>query len=82
MRTKLVGDGCKYCNPKHYIDVLEDQTKDDSAELEKLEETIRQQQAEIDRLKRQRDRLVARFKGKKWNGQVTDAIIAEIEAGK
>ena len=24
LRTKLVGDGCRYCNPQHYIDHLHD----------------------------------------------------------
>ena len=58
MRTKLVGDGCKHYNPQHYIDVLEDKTKYYRAELDKQEETIRTQQAEIDRLTEQRDRLL------------------------
>lgn len=46
------------------------------------EQTIRTQQATIERLTEQRDRLVARFKGKEWKGHVTDALIAEIEAEK
>lgn len=45
-----------------------------------LTEHVVNQQAEIDRLKSQRDRLVARFKGKEWKGHVTDSLIAEIEA--
>lgn len=28
MRTSLVGDGCRYCNPQYYIDMLEEQIKD------------------------------------------------------
>lgn len=28
MRTSLVGDGCRYCNPQYYIDMLEDLVKE------------------------------------------------------
>ena len=76
LRTRAVGDGCRYCNPQHYIDILEDQTKDDSAEIEELisdidsyikmtsqmSNEIVSQQAEIDRLKGQRDRLYEELK--------------------
>ena len=24
LRTRLVGDGCRYCNPQYYIDMLEE----------------------------------------------------------
>jgi len=36
MRIKLVGDGCRYCNPQYYISLLERQTEDDQKDLETL----------------------------------------------
>jgi len=33
LKTKLVGSGCRYCNPQEYIDILEEQI----AEAEKVE---------------------------------------------
>ena len=47
MRTSLVGDGCRYCNPQYYIDMLEEQAKEDDTDpllgkmAEALEEIIR-----------------------------------------
>ena len=37
MRIRLVGDGCRYCNPQKYIEILEAQTRDDQDRLEQLE---------------------------------------------
>lgn len=28
MRTSVIGDGCRYCNPQYYIDMLEEQIAD------------------------------------------------------
>lgn len=33
MRIKLVGDGCRYCNPHEYIDRLHEQMADDAKEI-------------------------------------------------
>jgi len=37
MRIKLTGDGCRYCNPQYYIEILEEQTADDSQRIAELE---------------------------------------------
>lgn len=43
MRTKLVGDGCQYCNPQYVIEHLTDERD----ELEKEIEQLQQQNAEL-----------------------------------
>lgn len=37
-RIKMVGDGCRYCNPQYYIDILEDQAADDERRIKELED--------------------------------------------
>lgn len=54
MRTKLVGDGCRWCNPDYYIGVLEDQTTEQAEEIEQLQ----QQNAEL--------RSYAKFWWRNW----------------
>jgi len=39
-RTRLVGDGCRYCQPQEYIDTLEMQITDLQIENEILEDRI------------------------------------------
>ena len=50
MRTKLVGDGCRYCNPDLYLEILEAEIKDleqKLADAEKQNEWISEWNLEI-----------------------------------
>ena len=42
MRTRLVGDGCRYCNPQYYVDILEGQIEESATDplLEKMAEAL------------------------------------------
>lgn len=41
LRTRAVGDGCRYCNPQEYIDKLHEQDADYKAEIATLEQQLR-----------------------------------------
>lgn len=51
MRTSIVGDGCRYCNPQHYIDMLEEQVKEADIDplMEKMAEALKKAIELIDR---------------------------------
>lgn len=53
-RTKLVGDGCRYCNAQEYIDKLSGDYNDLLDENEQLEDRLA---SNIDELKRYADAL-------------------------
>ena len=42
MRTSLVGDGCRYCNPQYYIEMLEDQIKEGDPLIEEIAKWLRE----------------------------------------
>ena len=42
MRTSLVGDGCRYCNPQYYIEMLEDQIKEGDSLVEEIAKWLRE----------------------------------------
>ena len=41
LRTRAVGDGCRYCNPQEYIDKLHEQDADYKSEIANLEQQLR-----------------------------------------
>lgn len=40
MRIRVVGDGCRYCNPQHYIDKLEEQIDDNAHAVDCHDELV------------------------------------------
>ena len=70
MRTKLVGDGCRFCNPQILIGMLSDETE----ELEKEIDALRNQVAELQLDKERLDWLINyRFEGEAgWSRQAID----------
>lgn len=48
LRTRCVGDGCRHCNPQHYIDILIMQAKDDAETIDTLESKIKKTEQERD----------------------------------
>ena len=41
---RMVGDGCRYCNPQYYIDILEEQQKETQRDLDALEAELEKHQ--------------------------------------
>lgn len=49
LRTRAVGDGCRYCNPQEYIDKLHEQDADYKSEIANLEQQLRNMAALVEK---------------------------------
>jgi hypothetical protein len=79
-RIRMVGDGCRYCQPQEYIDRLHDNAKDDQEEIDRQAAQIADLTADRDSWRDQASQRVKDWDDMRQERDKALARVGELEA--